>query len=383
MTRTLVIKEDGIGDLIGVSGLLSALKQALPGELTLLTCEQNRFFAERIEGVDTIIEVSRHPLRPWRVLQRLGIPLMRPLVRMDRDALGDLAATDFDVAITLRRFIRHSTFRVMREVRAARKIAFWEFPTDLPRGRAERLGVGWERPCIASPPLAEQAYFLEALHQSLGLSGFEAAPHLDGLPAWAPPQPSERCVAVGLSGSSARINPAFWFALTERLQARAWRVTLLGGPDQETLGERLAEGRPGVSNRVGLDWSRTADVLARHRYYLGNDTGLTHFASLWPLEVVVLLGGGTYGRFFPWPQALRQHVLYHAMPCFDCDWKCRYDSPRCLEAITPEAVIDYLEAVFTGQASPRRNLHGQPVDYTLGWRYASVDRKPTSETILP
>ena len=49
MTSCLVIKNDGIGDLILASGLVSALGEHFGGDIDLVTCSANREVAEGIE----------------------------------------------------------------------------------------------------------------------------------------------------------------------------------------------------------------------------------------------------------------------------------------------------------------------------------------------
>jgi hypothetical protein len=55
---------------------------------------------------------------------------------------------------------------------------------------------------------------------------------------------------------------------------------------------------------------------------------------------VVVLGGGDYGRFFPYGKA---RVVTHPMDCFQCHWDCRYDRALCLHDIPPPEIVKAVE----------------------------------------
>jgi ADP-heptose:LPS heptosyltransferase len=70
--------------------------------------------------------------------------------------------------------------------------------------------------------------------------------------------------------------------------------------------------------------------------FLGVDTGPAHLALALGKPVVVVLGGGDYGRFFPYGKS---RVVTHPMECFQCHWECRYDRALCLHDIPPDEVV--------------------------------------------
>ena len=77
--------------------------------------------------------------------------------------------------------------------------------------------------------------------------------------------------------------------------------------------------------------------------FLGVDTGPAHLALALGKPAVVVLGGGDYGRFFPYGKS---RVVTHRMDCFQCHWECRYDRALCLHDIPPDEVVrEVLEIV--------------------------------------
>ena len=70
--------------------------------------------------------------------------------------------------------------------------------------------------------------------------------------------------------------------------------------------------------------------------FLGVDTGPAHLALALGKPAVVVLGGGDYGRFFPYGKS---RVVTHPMECFQCHWECIYDRALCLHDILPDEVV--------------------------------------------
>jgi len=83
-----------------------------------------------------------------------------------------------------------------------------------------------------------------------------------------------------------------------------------------------------------------AQEIAQADLYLGVDTGPAHLALALGKPTVVVLGGGDYGRFFPYGKA---RVVTHPMDCFQCHWDCRYDRALCLHDIPPPEIVKAVE----------------------------------------
>ena len=294
----LIIKNDGIGDLIVNSGVIASLAEHFGGRLDLITCEGNREVAERIEGINRVLYISRDGLRFRRRPQHLGLYWPR-VDSLSASAVTALNATRYDVAICLRRYVRLATFVCMKLVRARRKLAFWQFPTNLPRPLADKLNHGWEHWQGDSAILPETTYYRNVLKQSLGVE-LDATPRLQ-INQSACDDPRPRTIGLCLGGNSARWPSASWVELVGLLRTDGWDLRLFGGPDFAELGETL-ERNFGCDNRVGkLTLPECAGELAGLGAVISNDTGLAHLATLVSAKVIVILGGGTFGRFLPWP----------------------------------------------------------------------------------
>lgn len=110
-----------------------------------------------------------------------------------------------------------------------------------------------------------------------------------------------------------------------------WHIIILGTQDESFLGEQIASELGHVArNMVGktdmdtlLNWIRDAQI------FIGNDSGAGHIAAACGTPSLIIVGGGHYGRCFPYdPIEARIRELpvtvTHPMDCFGCDWNCHY-----------------------------------------------------------
>jgi hypothetical protein len=62
--------------------------------------------------------------------------------------------------------------------------------------------------------------------------------------------------------------------------------------------------------------------------------------------VLGIVGGGHYGRFFPWGDPKLARVATKQMDCFGCNWQCKYETMRCIQEIAPESAARELAALL-------------------------------------
>ena len=143
------------------------------------------------------------------------------------------------------------------------------------------------------------------------------------------------------------------FAAFTQIAARAldgmMRVVLVGSrsqkPDDEELSKLTA--RPGVIDLFGkTDLPQLMDVMKGAACVLSNDTGPAHLSIAMGAPTVVVVGGGHYGCFVPYPKAVcpaNARFVSEPMECYHCFWRChkRADSQAsfpCIADISVDAV---------------------------------------------
>lgn len=102
-----------------------------------------------------------------------------------------------------------------------------------------------------------------------------------------------------------------------------------------------------VINLCGSTTLRTlAALFLRCHLVVGNDSGPIHIAIAVKARSVALLGGGHFGRFMPYGDPLKNHFVIKKMNCFNCDWKCKYSSNKCITEISVNDVYYKCENIM-------------------------------------
>ena len=192
-----------------------------------------------------------------------------------------------------------------------------------------------------------------AFLQALGIESEAIRPMADfaaGLDA--PSDGPYFVVAPGASrGSRAWPVASFAEVAGRTLSVRPdWLCVVVGTQAESHLGETIArtcgERVVNVTGKTGL--LDLVAAVAHARLVIGNDSAICHVAAACDIPSVVALGGGHYGRCFPYePKEARvgrlPTVANATMDCFGCDWICQYqaesDNPYpCITAVSAESV---------------------------------------------
>ncbi len=363
----LIIKNDGIGDLILASGIIAELSKLFDGNLDLVTCRTNREVAENLSGVRDRYYVSRDDLRFRPIAARFG--LLLPIAKGDdRVTLTKISEQEYDIAICLRRYIRQSTLVVMSVVRAKDKRCAWQFPTNISAQFAERCSKGWTRYSGSIEVLSELKYFQSFIEHTLS-TRIEPSPQLNGLDSFAT-RPEPMAVGIGIGGGSTNWPPNYWITLVSKLDESGYKVFLFGGTDVTSLANEIQEKMDKVTNLVGtVSFYESLPYLQKLSVYIGNDTGFSHFSSLIVPKCLVILGGGTFRRFFPWPESDNQYIIFHGLDCYDCDWQCKFKERHCMNKLLPTDVLDYFFEIVKDSCVDRvRNTNSSVEEYHVAWR---------------
>jgi len=64
------------------------------------------------------------------------------------------------------------------------------------------------------------------------------------------------------------------------------------------------------------------------------------------------MGGGHFGRFFPYGNLKKNRVVYRKMDCFACNWQCKFSTVKCIEEISVDLVWQEICRSFEDKALP-------------------------------
>jgi ADP-heptose:LPS heptosyltransferase len=168
---------------------------------------------------------------------------------------------------------------------------------------------------------------------------------------------TEGCVigiAPGISWPLGKRLPARWYAETlQKLQISDVHTVLLGSSqDSEICAEIetfLLHDRfnAKVINLAGKTTPlQLVECIRRCDLLLCADAAPLHIATAMRKPVVGILGGGHYGRFYPWGDPKLANVVNNPLDCYGCNWQCKYDTVRCIQEIPPADATQKLKDLF-------------------------------------
>ncbi|MDP3544191.1 MAG: lipopolysaccharide heptosyltransferase II [Elusimicrobiota bacterium] len=297
--RVLVMQSAFLGDSLLTVPLLRRLKELLPGaSVTVLTLAKTAGIFRGAPWADEILIDDKRGVHgglsgPWKVA-------------------AELESRGFDLAV-----IPHRSFRSALIARLAR----------IPR----RIGFDSSAGSFLLTDAVPFSWLMHDLERNLSLTlplGAGAAPSAGEARYVAPPAMSGRLAALLPAGPLAGIHPGSAWAtkrwlperfaeLCLRLKTDGLTPVLVGGPDDEALGERVAR-ESGALDLVGrTDLEELKSLMGRLSVFVTNDSGPMHLAAAAGVPVVAIFGATTRELgFFPYGTGHR--VVEADLACRPC-----------------------------------------------------------------
>jgi ADP-heptose:LPS heptosyltransferase len=155
-----------------------------------------------------------------------------------------------------------------------------------------------------------------------------------------------------------------YLKVANKLLDLGYRVAFTGGSEAEKARQpemRQTLNRPGVIDLIGrTNLPSLLDLMKSAKAVLSNDTGPAHLSIALGTPTVVVVGGGHFGSFVPYPKEAtpaNARFVYREMPCYHCFWRCdkrptKEDVFPCIEAVPEDEVwreLSDLLAIESGE----------------------------------
>jgi len=344
-SRILLIRVDGIGDLVMVIGAIWALRQQHPGaKIDLLTSDAASTIANLLVDAKYIDRVYVLPLlNRTRVLQR--------------EMASTLRAQNYDVAFDLRGDMRNILIawlaNIPRRVGPA-GTALSYLLTDrviIPKGTHQLHECNQLFATLGSP----EAFAVDAKQQTqLPLRTGD----LDEAKEWLEQngrQPGKLLVAIHPSAFvPSKVWPLERFVEVAKrlLQNGDCQVVVVGGKAELDSARQFAEQVKPFEVIVATGQTSlltTAAILARCAVMIGNDSGPAHLAASVGATPVVMFACVNVERYHPVTDKLV--VLRPASPCDPkCDRTCATPDRHCMLEYTPDRVVELAKEAMDATA---------------------------------
>jgi ADP-heptose:LPS heptosyltransferase len=112
---------------------------------------------------------------------------------------------------------------------------------------------------------------------------------------------------------------------------------ILNEKPEQTLLDDFSE----VLNLTGkTNIAEVAAIIKNASFFVGNDSGLLHLAKAAGVMSFGIVGGGVWGRIYPYAENGKCEYFYSRKDCFNCDWNCEYAEPYCLTEVKVDEVFE-------------------------------------------
>jgi len=338
----LVIRMDGIGDMILFRRSLDHYAEAfgIPADqITVLGCDSWASIAGDVFAGYRVVAINEHRYAR-RLIYRLSVNFR----------VRGLAPAITVVDAYFRRALMSDSLAWVAN--APRTIAALPYINE--RTRAEYtwyMSQGWEVVDTGAYPDHEtvrHAAFISAI------AGRTIAPEVPAID-WRGVAP-----LAGIAAPYAVLNPgsneygrrwplADYAALAAWLRHRGLGVVFVGKAEEKAGDDALAALRKddGVIDMTGRSTlPELLDIMNGAALVVSNDTGPAHVAVALGTKTVVIVGGGHFGCFVPYPAGVapdHARFVHEHMDCYHCFWRChkRHDpkaSFPCVAAVSMDKV---------------------------------------------
>lgn len=168
-------------------------------------------------------------------------------------------------------------------------------------------------------------------------------------------------IAPGAAWKGRRWPAGNFIEIARRILAfrPGWRCVVAGSRDERDLAGIISGSLAGRGeNLAGMTTlPELVGIVSSAQFVIANESAAGHIATMYDTPSVVILGGGHFGRFMPYPDdavkdgMLPPECIFSTMECFGCNWKCMYRvksgaAVPCIERIGIERVWQAVESSF-------------------------------------
>jgi len=323
----LLLRIDGIGDFLFFAQYLGSIREAYKGFRVVLVCRQEvSELANHIGGIDEVIPLNAK-FYQWNYLYR---------IRFLRDVRSRKART----ALYLSYHRRHIGDEIALLSGASEVVAFSgnnEIMRDVTRTRNN----SYYSDVVEVPDHVPEGVKYQRLFEKMGIPAVSVSDEgirLTGVEKKDKPASSFAVIAPGSTSIMRRWPPEGYAEIADAVATQyGLGIVLCGDGKQRKLLRMVSRMMKGPGKIVDdSSLMEVVELIKNSRLFIGNDSGLLHVAATFKVPAVGIIGGGHFSRYFPYGNT---EVVSNPLPCFECNWKCRYRKAHCVADITTHSVM--------------------------------------------
>lgn len=158
-------------------------------------------------------------------------------------------------------------------------------------------------------------------------------------------------IAPGAGIVSRQIPPTTLRHAIDYLLKKKILLYIVGSANEESYVKNLLdqyEDSPLIKNLVGkTSLKELAFIVKNANAVICSESSIYHLAISLSKKTICFAGGGHFNRFARYTDVKDVHLIFHQMPCFNCDWNCVFnfdktDAYPCIKKINPAGVVNLL-----------------------------------------
>ncbi|MFX0141342.1 MAG: glycosyltransferase family 9 protein [Candidatus Hodarchaeota archaeon] len=356
MNKTLIVRTDGIGDFIIFTAVLEAYANLFPGyKLDLLCQSQVKELAKRIPFINNVYNVEVSKLFRKRYLIYTMLTLIRVIF------------LKYDKLIYPIYSRSPSTDILVKLIRAGEKIAFDGDATNDTNNTRFKRNKYFTRIVKSSKnnklEFERNIEFINKLGANIEIS-------LAKTRLWFSDQDVIRfekfinehnlrknryvAISVGAGFSMKYWDNKKWVSLITTVikEFPQYVVVILGSEKDMSMVQKIlkmldSKNREKIIDLCGKTSLPTLGKLIKYsKLLIGVDSGAVHMAAAVGTPNVCLIGGGHFGRFYPYGDLSKNRIVYKKLDCYGCNWQCKYNSAKCIKKIQVDDVYNTVKDIL-------------------------------------
>jgi len=362
--KILFLRTDSIGDNVLASSMLEPIHKKYPEAEIIIICQEH--IAELYENVSFVHEI---------------ISFDRSKLFSDEsykyEIKNKLQALNVDILLNTVYSREAITDEIVKVVNANVKIGFYGDSSNIKKEELEQNNLFYTHLIDVTSDKTTELEKYEIFLNYLGITNEKLSPSvfID----------TESLKFADEYFSTKKLNPEKTISLfpftqwsikdyenfTDVLSSsvlEGYNFILLGGKENLENAELLSSYALGrVYNLVGkTTLLQSAAIIKKSKLLIGSDTSGAHIACAVNTQNVVLMGGGHFGRFFPYSELTSLVTL--PLNCYGCNWKCKYEKAFCVKDIDYKLILTAVENTLKGIPDKSRiyfnELSGEEVNNT-------------------
>ncbi len=336
----LILRLDGIGDTVLFSGCFEWIRKKFPdAKISVIVRDYVGELLEFCPFIDEIIPWNENTFT-WNPFYRLNF--MRRIASHQYDVLLNPLWTHTEEGNDMCRLLQ------------ARNLYMFPGKNCLPQIRNKKNATVAEVPQDVVLEYEKYGYFLRAMGIEITneeifptvFSSPDASKRIETMLAQNIPQPFVAIVpGAGTQNKIWALQK--WVEIVNRfISETEYDLVLLGGKNDAAYCEKINSqfDTARIKNYTAqFSLTEISEIIRRATMYVGSDTGMVHIAAATGTPTVCIMGGGHFGRFFPYGDYAKNRIAYQQMDCYNCNWVCKYESIKCIEEISVDTVWNEVE----------------------------------------